>query len=377
MVPPGSSQSRQMQISLGMDCIGGYPRLLGRAQYTDLASGARFPFVSTGVGHPLVWNKTAPSARVSGRRSRRLGIAGPYSMVMVGPPSRQWSIPPTIDRIAVRRTFARAGDGAPEFARVMLTAREGLLERLVGIRIAPRRILDLGAGTGATARRLARRFHGADVVSVDPVVSLLHRARSRAPRWFSRHRYVTAEAERLPLSSHSMDLILSNLAMPWFDPVDHALSECLRVLRPGGLLLLSTLGSDTLKELAFAWSGGCEPHRMHPFADMHVLGDALVHAGFADVVMDVQRTRLQAPDFWRLCRVLSRSGGSGALSARRRGLSAVETFRAAAVRYESLRGTNGALPVSVELVFGHAWAPGPARAKPASVLPRMDWSPGS
>ena len=273
--------------------------------------------------------------------------------------------------------FARAGDGDPEFARVMRVARDALLDRLDDVRIAPRRILDLGAGTGATSRGLARRFRGADVVSVDPVASLLHRAGSRAPRWFSRHRHVAAEAERLPLSSHCMDLVLSSLAMPWFDPVDLTLAECLRILRPGGLLLLSTLGPGTLKELAFAWSGGCEPHRMHPFADMHELGDALVHTGFADVVMDVQRVRLQAPDFWRLCRVLSRSGGSGALVARRRGLSAVETFRAAAARYDSLRGPDGTLPVSVELVFGHAWAPEPVRPWPASAFPRMDWSPGS
>ena len=273
--------------------------------------------------------------------------------------------------------FARAGDGDPEFARVMRIARDALLDRLDDIRIAPRRIVDLGAGTGATARGLARRFRGAEVVSVDPVVSLLHRAGPRAPRWLSRHRRVAAEAERVPLSSHCVDLVLSNLAMPWFDPVDHALAECLRILRPGGLLLLSTLGTGTLKELAFAWSGGREPHRMHPFADMHVLGDALVHAGFADVVMDVQRIRLQAPDFRRLCRVLSRSGGSGALIARRRGLSSVETFRAAAARYDTLRGPGGALPVSVELVFGHAWASVPARATPASVLPATDWSSGS
>ena len=276
----------------------------------------------------------------------------------------------------MRRTFARAGDGDPEFARVMRIARDALLDRLDDVRIAPRRIVDLGAGTGATARGLARRFRRADVLSIDPAVSLLHRAGARAPRWLSRHRRVAAEAERLPLSSHSMDLILSNLAMPWFDPVDLALAECLRVLRPGGLLLLSTLGPGTLKELAFAWSGGCEPHRMHPFADMHVLGDALMHAGFADVVMDVQRLRLRAPDFWRLCRVLSRSGGSGVLVARRRGLSAVGTFRAAAARYDSLRGPDGALPVSVELVFGHAWSPEPAQPGPAGVFPRMDWSLG-
>lgn len=274
----------------------------------------------------------------------------------------------------MRRLFARAGDGEPEFARVMQTAREALLERLDDIRIQPRCILDLGAGTGAMARCLARRFRRADVVSVDPVHTLLRTARQRSPRWFSRQRHVVGEAERLPLSTHSLDLILSNVALPWFDPVDLALAECVRTLRPGGLMLLSSLGPGTLKELAIAWAGSGASHRMHPFADMHVLGDALVHAGFSDVVMDVQRIRLQAPDFWNLCRILSRSGGAGALAARRRGLTGAATFRDAGVRYDALRDTDGALPVSVEFVFGHAWAPERERHRASSALPRMDWS---
>ena len=283
---------------------------------------------------------------------------------------------PTFDRAAVRRAFARAGDGEPEFARVMLEARNALLERLDIIRITPIRILDLGAGTCAVARALVHRFRGADVVSVDPVVSLLHCARSRAPYWFSRHQYIAAEAEHLPLSSRSIDLIVSNLAMLWFDPIDDALSECLRTLRPGGLLLLSTLGPDTLKELAFAWSDRDDSRRMHPFADMHVLGDALVHAGFADVVMDVQRIQCEASDFWRLCRVLSHSGGFGVLSTRRRGLFSSIVFRAAAARYESQRRPDGTLPVSIELVFGHAWVPEQGRQRSSGVLPRLDWSTG-
>ena len=283
-------------------------------------------------------------------------------------------IPPTFDRVAVRRLFARAGDGDPAIESVMRDVHDSLLERLEGIRIAPRHILDLGAGTGALTRRLARRFRSAEVLSVDPVPVLVHRARARAPRWFSRHRHIVGDAERLPLATRCLDLIVSSVAMPWFDPVDDALAECLRTLRPGGLLLLSTLGSGTLKELAESWSGGDGPPRTHPFADMHILGDALVHAGFADVVMDVQRIRLEVPGFWPLCRILGRSGGSGALAARRRGLTAAETFRAAEARYHTRRGADGALPVSVEFVFGHAWAPERDRPGVSAVLPLMDWS---
>ena len=259
----------------------------------------------------------------------------------------------------------------------MQTVRGELLDRLDAIRIAPNRILDLGAGTGALARALARRYRGVDVVSVDPVVSLLRQGGPRAPRWFSRHRYVAAEAERLPLAANSVDLVLSNLAMPWFDPLDDALAECLRILRPGGLFLLSTLGPDTLRELALAWPERGEVSRVHPFADMHVLGDALMRSGFADVVMDVQRARYQVPDFLRLCRILSRGGGSPAFARRRRGLRAASTFRAAAARYESLRQPDGTLPVTVEFVFGHAWAPEPTGQRSSRAFPRMDWSGGS
>ena len=290
----------------------------------------------------------------------------------MGPPASS-----RFGRAAVRRAFARSGEGAPEFAQVTLAAREALLERLDDVRITPDRILDLGAGTGAAGRALARRFRKADVVSVDPVVSLLRRARSRAPRWFSRHRHVAAEAERLPLPSRSLDLIVSSLAIPWFVSVADALAECLRTLRPGGLLLLSTFGPDTLKELASAWPDRDDPRRTPPFADMHVLGDALVHTGFADVVMDVQRDQWPVSDFRRLCRILNHSGGFGAHPPRRRGLSSATSFRAAAARYESLRRPDGALPVSVELVFGHAWAPERPVRPSASVLPRVDWSSGS
>lgn len=283
-------------------------------------------------------------------------------------------MPPTLDRAAVRRHFARAGDGDPAFARLIASAREDLLARLDAIRIAPRRILDLGSGTGPAARHLAHRFRNAEIVSVDPVPVLLRTAISRAPRWFSRHRHVAGEAERLPLSTHSVDLIVSSVALPWFDPVNDALAECLRALRPGGLVLLSTLGPGTLRELADAWPRGAGTHRMHPFADMHDLGDALVHAGFTDVVMDVQRMRLRVPDFRRLCRILSRSGGAGALAARRRGLTGAQAFRAAAARYAELSDTEGALPVSVELVFGHAWAPEYGRTGARFVLPSTDWS---
>ena len=254
----------------------------------------------------------------------------------------------------------------------MTIARDALLHRLDDIRIVPDRILDMGAGTGTAAQELARRFPRAELVLVDPVVPLLQLARSRAPTGEAARRYAAGEAENLPLASDTVDLVLSSLAMPWFDPIEAALAECMRALRPGGLLLLTTLGPDTLKELSMVWSDRRGAGRMHPFIDMHVLGDALVRAGFADVVMDVERMRFPAPEFRGLCQILSRSGCFGVLTSRRRGLTAVSTFRVAEARFESLRDSEGALSLGVEIVFGHAWVP--MERNPARVVPRIDWT---
>ena len=184
---------------------------------------------------------------------------------------------------------------------------------------------------------------------------MLLQARRRGRR-LRRPLCLCADAERLPLADGSIDLIVSNATLQWCNDLGATFAECLRVLSPGGLLMFTTFGPDTLQELRAAWSSVDGDSHVSPFPDMHDVGDALVRARFADPVMDVERLTLtypqvQGPD--------DRPEGHRRPQChpqRPRGLTGPRRLAAVHAAYEAHR-REGRLPASYEVVYGHAWAP--------------------
>lgn len=104
----------------------------------------------------------------------------------------------------------------------------------------PRRVLDLGTGTGAAAFVLARRFPDAEIVGVDLAQRMLEQARRKVPpELAARIRFEQADASSLPFPDGSFNLVgLANM-VPFFD-------ELARVVSPGGSVVFSfSLGPDT------------------------------------------------------------------------------------------------------------------------------------
>jgi len=176
-----------------------------------------------------------------------------------------------------------------------------------------------------------------------------------------RFRRVCANAAALPLREASVDLVLSNLVLHWCDDPDAVFAECRRVLRPGGLLTFTTLGPDTLAELRRAWAAADAHTHVHRFIDMHDLGDALVRAGLAEPVLDVERCTLTYGSVGDLARDLRAMGAANAAAGRPRGLTGRSSFERMAGAYEAYR-RDGRLPATCEVVYGQAWCPvGPRR----------------
>jgi malonyl-CoA O-methyltransferase len=176
----------------------------------------------------------------------------------------------------------------------------------------------------------------------------------------SRHpALVCADAERLPVAGASVDLVFSNLVLQWCDPA-RAFAEAARALANEGLFLFSTLGPDTLRELraAFAEADGA-PH-VNRFVDMHDLGDALVHAGFADPVMEMETLTLEYDSAMAVVRDLKAIGAVNSLPSRARGLPGRGRWRRMTEAYERFR-RDGVLPATWEIVYGHAWKVPPRR----------------
>ena len=271
-----------------------------------------------------------------------------------------------LDKQVVRAAF---GSAAPRYDDCAVLSREvgdRLIEHLEPIRLSPGLILDVGAGTGALTRLVAKRFRSARVIALDFAPAMLMEAKRKARRRFRKQSLLCADAQHLPLLPASIDLIFSNLALPWCDELDEVLKEFNRILAPGGLLMFSTLGPDTLRELRASWSEVDSYSHVHVFIDMHDIGDALVRTGFSDVVVDVERLTMTYADVRTLIRDLKASGNRNATNGRCRALTGRGRWQTMEAAYEEFR-SDGSLPASYEIVFAHAWQ---ARGGPVEVALR-------
>jgi len=263
--------------------------------------------------------------------------------------------PGEIDRHTARRRFERAAGTYRRAARLEAEIGARMLDRLDLVRVAPARILDAGSGAAREARALAARYRGAAIVALDFSFAMLRQARAwRRLRdllsGIARPLTVCGELGRLPLASGSIGMVWSNMALHWIaEPID-VLREFHRVLVPGGLLMFSTLGPDTLKELREI----AGERRVHRFMDMHDVGDRLVAAGFADPVMDMELITVTYPGPDSLLDELRLTGQTNALWERPKGLSG-RGYLARLRTGLSGRMLANRLPVSWEVVYGHAW----------------------
>lgn len=269
-----------------------------------------------------------------------------------------------IDKARVRASFDRAASTYDSAAILQTEVRQRMLQRLDLVKLAPARILDAGCGTGQACPALNKRYPQAQILALDLAMGMLQqtqRQQGLLQRIFNgRQTGICADIEALPLADQSMGLIWSNLAIQWCNDLDAAFGEAHRVLRPEGLLMFSTFGPDTLKELRQATAADPDHVHVSRFIDMHDIGDALVRAGFSAPVLDVERFVLTYDDVLAVMRDLKAIGAHNAADGRPRGLLGKGFLQRLTANYERFR-QDGKLPATYEVVYGHAWRP---EAKP-------------
>lgn len=273
-----------------------------------------------------------------------------------------------IDKARARASFGRAANTYDAAAILQKQVREEMLSRLDLVKLNPQVILDAGCGTGAASHALQKRFVKSQVVSLDFALPMLQKTRSTGGISLLRpiknlfgaakQNLLCADIESLPLLSASVGLVWSNLAIQWCNDLDIALQEFHRVLQPEGLLMFSTFGPDTLKELRIATKGKDAGEgsftSVSRFIDMHDIGDALVRAGFSAPVLDVERFTLTYDDVKSVMHDLKSIGAHNATDGRARGLLGRGFLQNLVLNYEQFR-VDGKLPATFEVVYGHAW----------------------
>lgn len=270
-----------------------------------------------------------------------------------------------IARQRVRRAFDRAASSYDAAAVLQHEVCQRLLEKLHCMKLAPRKILDAGTGTGEAIRPLQKMYPRADLVALDISEQMLRRAAKRAS-WLRPSQQVCGDIEALPFIENSFDLVFSNLSLQWCNDLDAVLGNFKRVLRPGGLVMFTSFGPDTLKELRSSWQAVDAALHVNQFIDMHDVGDALVRKRFADPVMEAEVIRMQYAEVNGLLADLRAIGANVTASGHRQGLLTRNMLAQMATAYERFR-EDAMLPASYEIIYGHAWA-----ADPDSVLVKVE-----
>ena len=298
--------------------------------------------------------------------------------------------PDAPDPRAVRRHFARAAATYDGAAVLQKEVGSRMAERLDVVKLTPASVLDAGCGTGDAQAELAARYPKARQLALDVALPMLAVAKSKASRRQSAlarifstftggetsgdSGFVCGDIAALPFAASAFDLVWSNLTLQWMSDLPASLGEINRVLRIGGLVTFSTFGPDTLKELRAAFSGVDRYAHVGRFIDMHDIGDMLVHAGFAEPVMDMELVTLTYAKAPAMMRDLKAIGATNATRARPRALMGRSRWERALAALETMR-RDGRIPATFEVIYGHAWKAAPIRTEEGHAIVRLTRPP--
>jgi malonyl-CoA O-methyltransferase len=312
--------------------------------------------------------------------------------VSLPPPTDDSKLSAPIDLQRVRRLFA-----APERVResdfLRREVANRMQERLALVKLAPKTVLDAGCGEGADLVSLQKRYADAQLVGIDASPAMLAAARETQSSAWSALNGVLAQwlPERLrgkaglgmqpgllggdfatlPFAANAFDLVWSNLALHWHPQPDRVYAEWRRVLRVDGLLMFSCFGPDTLKELRAALSEVDQAPHVLPFVDMHDFGDMLVEVGFSTPVMDMETITITYETTEKLLADVRALGGNP-LSTRRAGLIGRQAWKRAMQILEQSRRADGRIPLTFEIIYGHAFRPVPRTTSRGESIIRFD-----
>ena len=260
-----------------------------------------------------------------------------------------------ISKRKIRRAFDRAADSYDAAAVLQKEVCSRLLEKLEYIKLSPQLILDAGVGTGEAVAPLMKRYKKSRLVALDLSERMLAKATGHG-NLLRKPELVCADIEQLPFCEDSFELIFSSLTLQWCNDLQATMEDILRVLKPGGLLMFSTFGPDTLKELRSCWSQVDDAVHVNEFTDMHDVGDGLLQAGFADPVMEAETITVNYANIDKLMADLRAIGANATAEGGRAGLTAPSVLTKLRQAYEIYR-VDELLPASYEVVYGHAWKP--------------------
>ncbi len=229
------------------------------------------------------------------------------------------------------------------------------LQRQIGHRLITlmpkgnyRHVLDLGCGTGYFAPHLQEALQTEQFIGLDMAEGMVSFAKKHAA--LTQAEWCCADAESLPLKDASLCLIFSNLALQWCTDLSMVMAEALRVLRPGGYFVFSTLGPDTLNELKKAWKQVDDYVHVNHFLDRQEIISTVNAVGFNVKVTD-EYIVTGYHQLRSLTTELKSLGAHNLNPGRRVGLTGKTALQKLRQAYETYRDDQGMLPATYQTYY--------------------------
>ncbi len=267
-----------------------------------------------------------------------------------------------INTAQVKHSFSSATSTYDEHAVLQREIADRLLQHVAFTKINPKRILDIGCGTGYFTRLLCQQFKKSEVTGLDLSENMVKTTqaahRLRLP-WHGRRQHVVSDGCQLPFANASFDLVTSNLAMQWVPDPTLMMREMRRVLAPGGLILFSTFGRRTLLELrqSLAEIANERAGLVLPFPDITSLGNSLMELAVELPVADSDIFTLTYPNTMALVRELKNIGASSAaIQNRPSGLYGRRLLKQLEDVYSAKhQDDHGRIHATFEALYAQAW----------------------
>jgi len=185
----------------------------------------------------------------------------------------------SLDKARIMHSFAAASATYDNVAGLQRTVGKELLKSIDATQLTGGTVLDLGCGTGFLTGELLAHSNHETMIALDIVLSMLQTTQGKLADK-PNITCVCADAERLPFAEQSLDSVVSNLALQWCRNLEAVFTGIKRALKPGGQLVFSTFGPQTLHELKSAWAAVDNYSHVNAFYSEAQLKQFLQQAGF-------------------------------------------------------------------------------------------------
>jgi malonyl-CoA O-methyltransferase len=248
------------------------------------------------------------------------------------------------DKAHVKRSFSKASESYDALAKLqrkigLTLLKQHKIAELSGV------ILDLGCGTGFLTRELQQLSGDKTIIAMDIAMPMLQVARSKCDVEFS-----CVDIENLPVQDNSIDWIFSNLALQWCPDLQGVFADFKRVLKPGGRLMISIFGPQTLCELKQAWAEVDNYRHVNDFYSAQQLHKFMRQAGLQNIQIENSQHKSEYLNVMVLMKELRGIGAHHVNGNRKKGFTTKTQWQNMNVAYESLM-ENGYFPATFDVIY--------------------------